>query len=228
MYADDLFSVIRARVREVRNRGLEPTAVVEVKEVIKSSLVNIPKETQTLYYSSSCLCPTLSPGEDYLIMGYEHEETSRYEKKNFKWIIKVFVINIKLTMSVNALQIAADWRLHRSKVEGQIGQEGQGVIHLQIHTHTVPVKSFIHIFLIDLNEKVIDCYCTHKQQLFLSGSFSSKTYFSCICEDVNTHAAVQVYVCVYGGGLFLERNKNTIKSNFLLLTQATSSVVLLQ
>ncbi|CAK6964424.1 secreted frizzled-related protein 3 [Scomber scombrus] len=69
--------VIRARVREVRNRGLEPTAVVEVKEVLKSSLVNIPKETQTLYYSSSCLCPTLAPGEEYLIMGYEHEETSR-------------------------------------------------------------------------------------------------------------------------------------------------------
>ncbi|KAI3356477.1 hypothetical protein L3Q82_017219 [Scortum barcoo] len=69
--------VIRARVREVRNRGLEPTAVVEVKEVFKSSLVNIPKDTQTLYYSSSCLCPRLSPGEDYLIMGYENEETSR-------------------------------------------------------------------------------------------------------------------------------------------------------
>lgn len=69
--------VIKARVREVRNRGLEPTAVVEVKEVLKSSLVNIPKETQTLYYSSSCLCPPLSPGEEYLIMGYENEETSR-------------------------------------------------------------------------------------------------------------------------------------------------------
>ncbi|KAL6100532.1 frzb [Pungitius sinensis] len=69
--------VIRARVREVRNRGLEPTAVVEVKEVLKSSLVNIPRETQTLYYSSSCLCPPLSPGEEYLIMGYENGETSR-------------------------------------------------------------------------------------------------------------------------------------------------------
>ncbi|KAF0026969.1 hypothetical protein F2P81_021706 [Scophthalmus maximus] len=69
--------VIRARVREVRNRGLEPTAVVEVKEVLKSSLVNIPKETQTLYYSSSCLCPPLALGEEYLIMGYENEETSR-------------------------------------------------------------------------------------------------------------------------------------------------------
>ncbi|KAM8857352.1 secreted frizzled-related protein 3 [Synchiropus picturatus] len=69
--------VIRARVREVRNRGLEPTAVVEVKEVLKSSLVNIPKELQTLYYSSSCLCPHVSPGKEYLIMGYENEETSR-------------------------------------------------------------------------------------------------------------------------------------------------------
>lgn len=69
--------VIKARVREVRSRGLEPTAVVEVKEVLKSSLVNIPKETHTLYYSSSCLCPPLTPGEEYLIMGYENEETSR-------------------------------------------------------------------------------------------------------------------------------------------------------
>ncbi|XP_051259334.1 secreted frizzled-related protein 3 isoform X2 [Dicentrarchus labrax] len=69
--------VIRARVREVRNRGMEPTAVVDVKEVLKSSLVNIPKDTQTLYYSSSCLCPPLSPGEEYIIMGYESEETSR-------------------------------------------------------------------------------------------------------------------------------------------------------
>lgn len=74
-------SVIRARVREVRNRGLEPTAVVEVKEVLKSSLVNIPKDTQTLYYMSSCLCPHLSIGEEYLIMGYENEETSRYERQ---------------------------------------------------------------------------------------------------------------------------------------------------
>lgn len=72
-------SVIRARVREVRNRGLEPTAVVDVKEVLKSSLVNIPKEMQTLYYSSSCLCPPLTAGEEYIIMGYENEERSRYE-----------------------------------------------------------------------------------------------------------------------------------------------------
>lgn len=64
-------------MKEVRNRGLEPIAVVDVKEVLKSSLVNIPKETQTLYYSSSCLCPPLSPGDEYLIMGYENEETSR-------------------------------------------------------------------------------------------------------------------------------------------------------
>uniref|UniRef100_A0A8C6UPC3 Frizzled related protein n=1 Tax=Neogobius melanostomus TaxID=47308 RepID=A0A8C6UPC3_9GOBI len=56
--------VIRARVREVR-------------DVLKSSLVNIPRETQTLYYSSSCLCPPLNPGDEYLIMGYESEERSR-------------------------------------------------------------------------------------------------------------------------------------------------------
>uniref|UniRef100_A0A667XBZ6 Frizzled related protein n=1 Tax=Myripristis murdjan TaxID=586833 RepID=A0A667XBZ6_9TELE len=70
-------TVIRARVREVRSRGPELTAVVDVKEVLKSSLVNIPKETQTLYYSSSCLCPPLSAGDEYLIMGYENEERSR-------------------------------------------------------------------------------------------------------------------------------------------------------
>lgn len=64
-------------MREVRNRGLEPTALVEVKKVLKSSLVNIPKETQTLYYSSSCMCPPLTPEEDHLIMGYENDETSR-------------------------------------------------------------------------------------------------------------------------------------------------------
>uniref|UniRef100_A0AAV2JV36 NTR domain-containing protein n=1 Tax=Knipowitschia caucasica TaxID=637954 RepID=A0AAV2JV36_KNICA len=69
--------VIRARVREVRNRGLEPTALVEVREVLKSSLVNIPRDLQTLYYSSSCLCPPLTLGEEYLIMGYESEERSR-------------------------------------------------------------------------------------------------------------------------------------------------------
>lgn len=78
--------VIRARVREVRNRGLEPTAVVEVKEVLKSSLVNIPKETQTLYYSSSCLCPPLVPGEEYIIMGYENEERSRWGRFAFLYI----------------------------------------------------------------------------------------------------------------------------------------------
>lgn len=76
--AVDAPTVIRARVKEVRNRGLEPTAVVDVKEVLKSSLVNIPKETHTLYYSSSCLCPPLSIGEEYLIMGYENEERSRW------------------------------------------------------------------------------------------------------------------------------------------------------
>ena len=83
------FLVIRARVRDVRNRGLEPTAVVDVKEVFKSSLVNIPKETQTLYYSSSCLCPPLTTGDEYLIMGYENEETSRYEQRELLQIVKI-------------------------------------------------------------------------------------------------------------------------------------------
>uniref|UniRef100_A0A3Q2XRB7 Secreted frizzled-related protein 3 n=1 Tax=Hippocampus comes TaxID=109280 RepID=A0A3Q2XRB7_HIPCM len=69
--------VIRARVREVRTRGMEPTAVVEVREVLKSSLVHIPRETLTLHYSSSCQCPPVTVGDEYLIMGYENEETSR-------------------------------------------------------------------------------------------------------------------------------------------------------
>ncbi|XP_061698382.1 secreted frizzled-related protein 3 [Syngnathoides biaculeatus] len=69
--------VIRARVREVRTQGMEPTAVVEVREVLKSSLVHIPRETVTLHYSSSCQCPPVTAGEEYLIMGYENEETSR-------------------------------------------------------------------------------------------------------------------------------------------------------
>ncbi|KAM6946305.1 secreted frizzled-related protein 3 isoform 2-T2 [Aplochiton taeniatus] len=62
--------VIRARVRMVRSLS----AVVEVREVLKASLVHIPRDTVTLYYSSACLCPPLSPGDDYLIMGYENEE----------------------------------------------------------------------------------------------------------------------------------------------------------
>ncbi|CAL8265781.1 unnamed protein product [Lota lota] len=69
--------VIRARVKEVRTRGLELTAAVEVKEVLKSSLVNIPRETHTLFYTSSCPCPPLTPGVDYIILGYENEERSR-------------------------------------------------------------------------------------------------------------------------------------------------------
>lgn len=71
--------MIRARVKGVRSHNGESTAVVEVKEVLKSSLVNIPKETLTLYYMSSCMCPPLTAGEDYLITGYENKETSRYE-----------------------------------------------------------------------------------------------------------------------------------------------------
>ncbi|KAK0143101.1 Secreted frizzled-related protein 3 [Merluccius polli] len=76
--SDFSHSVIRARVKEVRTRGLELTAAVEVKEVLKSSLVNIPRETHTLFYTSSCPCPPLSPGKDYIILGYENEESSRY------------------------------------------------------------------------------------------------------------------------------------------------------
>ncbi|KAJ8255883.1 hypothetical protein COCON_G00197470 [Conger conger] len=69
--------VIRARVKEVRSRNHDFSAVVEVKDVLKSSLVGIPRDTVTLYYSSGCPCPPLSANEEYIIMGYESEERSR-------------------------------------------------------------------------------------------------------------------------------------------------------
>ncbi|KAJ8253136.1 hypothetical protein GJAV_G00209530 [Gymnothorax javanicus] len=69
--------VIRARVKEVRSRNHDYSAVVEVKDVLKSSLVSIPRDTVTLHYASGCLCPPLSANEEYIIMGYESEERSR-------------------------------------------------------------------------------------------------------------------------------------------------------
>ncbi|XP_026878505.2 secreted frizzled-related protein 3 [Electrophorus electricus] len=69
--------VIHAKVKEVKGRSHDLSAVVEVKDVLKSSLVNIPRDTVTLYYSSGCLCPPLTANEEYLIMGYENEEQSR-------------------------------------------------------------------------------------------------------------------------------------------------------
>ncbi|XP_076858302.1 secreted frizzled-related protein 3 isoform X2 [Brachyhypopomus gauderio] len=69
--------VIRARVKDVRSRGHDLGVVVEVLDVLKSSLVNIPRDTVTLYYSSGCPCPALTASEEYLIMGYENEEKSR-------------------------------------------------------------------------------------------------------------------------------------------------------
>ncbi|KAI6065372.1 Frizzled-related protein 1 [Aix galericulata] len=69
--------VIRAKVKEVKTKCHDVTAVVEVKEILKSSLVNIPKDTVNLYTNSGCLCPPLSANEEYIIMGYEDEERSR-------------------------------------------------------------------------------------------------------------------------------------------------------
>lgn len=71
------FLVIRAKVKEVKTKCHDVTAVVEVKEILKSSLVNIPKDTVNLYTNSGCLCPPLSANEEYIIMGYEDEERSR-------------------------------------------------------------------------------------------------------------------------------------------------------
>uniref|UniRef100_A0A673JBE9 Secreted frizzled-related protein 3 n=1 Tax=Sinocyclocheilus rhinocerous TaxID=307959 RepID=A0A673JBE9_9TELE len=69
--------VIRARVKEIKTRNHDLSAIVEVKDVLKSSLVNIPRDTVTLYYNSGCLCPPLAANEEYIIMGYENEERSR-------------------------------------------------------------------------------------------------------------------------------------------------------
>lgn len=73
----DFFPVIRAKVKEVKTKCHDVTAVVEVKEILKSSLVNIPKDTVNLHTNSGCLCPPLSANEEYIIMGYEDEERSR-------------------------------------------------------------------------------------------------------------------------------------------------------
>ncbi|XP_051998209.1 secreted frizzled-related protein 3-like isoform X4 [Xyrauchen texanus] len=69
--------VIRARVKEIKTRNHDLSAIVEVKEVLKSSLVNIPRDIVTLYYNSGCPCPPLAANEEYMIMGYENEERSR-------------------------------------------------------------------------------------------------------------------------------------------------------
>ncbi|XP_032212039.1 secreted frizzled-related protein 3 [Mustela erminea] len=69
--------VIRAKVKEVKTKCHDVTVVVEVKEILKASLVNIPRDTINLYTSSGCLCPPLNVNEEYIIMGYEDEERSR-------------------------------------------------------------------------------------------------------------------------------------------------------
>ena len=71
--------MIRARVKEIRSRSHDLSAIVEVRDVLKSSLVNIPRDTVTLYYNSGCLCPPLVANEEYIILGYENEERSRSE-----------------------------------------------------------------------------------------------------------------------------------------------------
>ena len=71
------YPVIRAKVKEVKTRCHDVTAIVEVKEILKASLVNIPRDTVNLYTTSGCLCPPLHVNEEYVIMGYEDEERSR-------------------------------------------------------------------------------------------------------------------------------------------------------
>ncbi|XP_029493472.1 secreted frizzled-related protein 3-like isoform X3 [Oncorhynchus nerka] len=69
--------VIRARVKEIKNRNHDLSAIVEVKDILKSSFVNIPRDTVTLHYNSGCPCPPLTANDEYIIMGYENEERSR-------------------------------------------------------------------------------------------------------------------------------------------------------
>uniref|UniRef100_A0A4W5NFN9 Secreted frizzled-related protein 3 n=1 Tax=Hucho hucho TaxID=62062 RepID=A0A4W5NFN9_9TELE len=69
--------VIRARVKEIKSRNHDLSAIVEVKDILKSSFVNIPRDTVTLHYSSGCPCPPLTTNDEYIIMGYENEERSR-------------------------------------------------------------------------------------------------------------------------------------------------------
>ncbi|XP_069875700.1 secreted frizzled-related protein 3 [Dipodomys merriami] len=69
--------VIRAKVKEVKTKCHDVTVIVEVKEILKASLVNIARDTVNLYTSSGCLCPPLHVNEEYIIMGYEDEERSR-------------------------------------------------------------------------------------------------------------------------------------------------------
>lgn len=69
--------VIRARVKEVKTKCHDVTAILEVKDILKASLVNIPRDTVSLHATSGCLCPPLHVNEEYIIMGYEDEERSR-------------------------------------------------------------------------------------------------------------------------------------------------------
>ncbi|MBN3322164.1 SFRP3 protein, partial [Atractosteus spatula] len=100
--------VIRAKVREIRSQRHDVSAVVEVKDVLKSSLVSIPRDIVTLHSNSGCLCPPLNANEEYIIMGYENEERSRllFIEGSFaqKWKdrlgVKVKVILTRSTLSV--------------------------------------------------------------------------------------------------------------------------------
>ncbi|XP_055733960.1 secreted frizzled-related protein 3-like isoform X2 [Salvelinus fontinalis] len=69
--------VIRARVKEIKSRNHDLSAIVEVKDILKSSFVNIPRDMVTLHYNSGCPCPPLTANDEYIIMGYENEERSR-------------------------------------------------------------------------------------------------------------------------------------------------------
>lgn len=105
----DFFPVIRAKVKEVKTKCHDVTAVVEVKEILKSSLVNIPKDTVNLHANSGCLCPPLSTNEEYIIMGYEDEERSRLLFLHYPWSIFFVVCSPARKAELQSHQLRRTW-----------------------------------------------------------------------------------------------------------------------
>uniref|UniRef100_A0A8C4PXF1 Frizzled related protein n=1 Tax=Eptatretus burgeri TaxID=7764 RepID=A0A8C4PXF1_EPTBU len=70
--------VIRAGIKQTQQLDCEEIqTTVQVKEVLKSSVLNISQGEVQIYTNSSCLCPKLVVNKEYLIMGYEDHRLSR-------------------------------------------------------------------------------------------------------------------------------------------------------
>uniref|UniRef100_UPI00358E3EA2 secreted frizzled-related protein 3 n=1 Tax=Myxine glutinosa TaxID=7769 RepID=UPI00358E3EA2 len=79
MYAAKKFHyVIRVGVKQTQQVDCEEIqTTVQVKEVLKSSVLNISQGEVQIYTNSSCLCPKVVVNKEYLIMGYEDHGLSR-------------------------------------------------------------------------------------------------------------------------------------------------------